>query len=203
MLKKWFKEYIEINKRDILIVVGLILLGVIIGIGAYIFASDAVKDLAVSSVKQVFDISKSETYVKTNIIVNGMKADILLIFILAILSVTLFGKWIIYLIMILKGASLSLYTILLFNIFGPLWGIVTTLLLVILVNILYLPALIYLVVTFLEINFNVFKAKVSNLNVSTTYKVLLVIFLSFVIMFSSIVVEQIASGIVLNIYNKI
>lgn len=203
MLKKWFKEYIEINKRDILIVLGLILLGIIIGVGVYIFASDAVKGLVVEGVKQVFDISKSETYVKTNIIENGMKADMLLIFILAILSVTLFGKWIIYLIIILKGAALSLYTILLFNVFGPLWGIVTTLLLVVLVNILYLPALIYLVVTFLEINFNVFKARLNSLNVSTTYKVLLVIFLSFIIMFSSIVVEQIASGIVLKIYNKI
>ena len=203
MLKRWFKEYIEINKRDILIVISFILLGIIIGIGAYIFASDAVKELAVASVKEVFDISKSETYVKTNIIVNGIKADILLILILAILSVTLFGKWIIYIIMILKGAALSVYTILLFNIFGPLWGIVTTLILVILVNILYLPALIYLVVSFLEVNFNVFKARLNSLNVASIYKVLLVIFLSFVIMFSSIVVEQIASSIVLNIYAKI
>ncbi|MBQ8044309.1 MAG: hypothetical protein IJ272_09250 [Clostridia bacterium] len=203
MLKKWFKEYIEINKRDILIVVGLMLLGVIVGIGAYIFSSDAVKELAVTSVKEVFDISKSEAYVKTNIIVNGMKADILFILVFAILSVTLFGKWIIYIIVMLKGAALSLYTILLFNIFGPLWGIVTFILLVLLVNILYIPALIYLVVTFLEVNFNVFKTRLNNINVSTTYKILLVIFLSFVIMFSSIVVEQIASSIVLNIYNKI
>lgn len=203
MLKKWFREYIEVNKRDILIVISFILLGVIIGIGAYIFSSSAVKELAVASVKEVFDISKSETYVKTNIIVNGMKADILLILVLAILSVTLFGKWIIYLIMLLKGAALSLYTILLFNIFGPLWGIVTTLLLVVTVNILYLPALIYLVVSFLEVNFNVFKARLSSVNISSAYKVLLAIFLSFVIMFSSIVVEQIASGIALNIYTKI
>lgn len=203
MLKKWFKEYVEINKREILTIVCLMLLGVIIGAGAYIFAGSAIKDLAISSVKEVFDISKSETYVSTNIILNGIKSDVILILILAMLSVTLFGRWIIYLIMILKGAALSVYTIILFNVFGPLWGIITFILLVLLVNILYLPALIYLTVSFLEINFNIFKAKFSNMNVTGMYKVLITIILSFVVMFSSIIVEQLVSSIALNIYTQI
>lgn len=203
MLKKWVKEYIEINKREILQVIGFIILGVFIGIGTYIFADTSVKELAASSIKDVLNISKSETYVKTNIILNGVKADALLIIIIAMLSVTLFGRWIIYIIMILKGAALSVYTILLFNIFGPLWGIVTTFLLVVLVNIIYLPALIYLVVSFLDVNFSVFKASISSLGITNIYKLLMIIFLSFAVMFSSIVVEQIASSIVLNIYTKI
>lgn len=203
MLKKWFKEYVEINKREILTIVCLMLLGVIIGAGAYIFAGSAIKDLAISSVKEVFDISKSETYVSTNIILNGIKSDVILILILAMLSVTLFGRWIIYLIMILKGAALSVYTIILFNVFGPLWGIITFILLVLLVNILYLPAVIYLTVSFLEVNFNIFKAKFSNMNVTGMYKVLITIILSFVVMFSSIIVEQLVSSIALNIYTQI
>lgn len=203
MLKKWFKEYVEINKREILTIVCLMLLGVIIGAGAYIFAGSAIKDLAISSVKEVFDISKSETYVSTNIILNGIKSDIILILILAMLSVTLFGRWIIYLIMILKGAALSVYTIILFNVFGPLWGIITFILLVLLVNILYLPAVIYLTVSFLEVNFNIFKAKFSNMNVTGIYKVLITIILSFIVMFSSIIVEQLVSSIALNIYTQI
>lgn len=202
MLKKWLRGYIETNKRDILIVVSLMLIGMIIGIGIYSFTSNEIKEQAITSAKEVFDISQSDTYVKTNIIVNGIKADVMLISIIAILSVTLFGRWIIYIIMALKGMAISVYTILLFNIFGPLWGIVVTLLLVILVNLLYLPALIYLVVTFLEINFNVFKI-MNKQRPMFTYKVLLTICLCFVIMFSSLVVEQVASGIVLNIYKKI
>lgn len=203
MLKKWIKEYIEINKREILLVISMLLLGVIIGVGAYIFASAQVKALAISSVKEVFDISKAETYVSTNIILNGIKADVILITILAMLSVTLFGRWVIYLIMILKGAALSVYTILLFNVFGPLWGIVTFILLVLLVNILYIPALIYLTVSFLEVNFNIFKARLNNVNVTGIYKLLLTIIVSFIVMFSSIVVEQVTSSIVLSIYTKI
>lgn len=203
MLKKWIKEYIEINKREILLVISMLLLGVIIGVGAYIFASAQVKALAISSVKEVFDISKAETYVSTNIILNGIKADVILITILAMLSVTLFGRLVIYLIMILKGAALSVYTILLFNVFGPLWGIVTFILLVLLVNILYIPALIYLTVSFLEVNFNIFKARLNNVNVTGIYKLLLTIIVSFIVMFSSIVVEQVTSSIVLSIYTKI
>ena len=176
------------------------LLGVIIGIGGYIFAADSVKQLAITNVKEVLEISKNEAYVKTNIIINGIKLDIMLIILLAILSATLFGRWIIYCINILKGAALAFYTIMLFNTFGMLWGFVTTVLLVVLVNMLYLPAFIYLTVTFLEINFNIFKARINNINPLITYKVLLSIFFSFILMFSSIVVEQIASGVALKIY---
>lgn len=203
MLKRWFKEYFEINKSDILIVIGLLLLGIIIGIGVYIFSSDTIKEVAIASITNVFDISKSDTYIKTNIIVNGIKSNILLILVLGTLAITLFGRFGIYFIMILKGAAICIYTILLFNVFGPLWGIITTLLLVVLVNIIYLPALIYLVVGFLEVNFSIFKTRINNVNISLISRMLLVVFISFVIIFSSIIVEQIASGIVLNIYNKI
>lgn len=203
LLKKWFKEYIEINKSEIITVISLLIIGVVVGIVAYAFSTDTVKELSVSSVKSVLDISKEETYVKTNVILNGIKADIILILILAIFSVTLFGRWGIYLILLLKGAAISVYTILLFKVFGPLWGIVTILLLVVLVNVLYIPALIYLAVTFLEINFNIFKAKFSNINMGSIYKVIVVVIISFIVMFSSIVVEQVVSSIVLNIYTKI
>jgi len=202
MLKKWIKEYIQINKREILVVVGLLLLGIIIGVGVYVFSPNEVKNIIVTNVKSVLEISKTDTYVKTNVIMNGVRNNLVLISLLAILSVTLFGKWIIYFLTIIKGAAISLYTILLFNIFGPLWGIIVTLILVILVNVLYIPAFICLIITFLEIHFSIFKTKL-NLNISTTYRVLLVIFICFVIMFSSIIVEQIGSSVVLNIYNKI
>lgn len=201
MLKKWIKEYIAINKREILIVIGLLLLGIVIGIGAYVFSSSEIKQMAIESVKKVLDISKEETYVKTNIIKNGIKTNLITICLLAGLSVMLFGKYVIYGLTILKGAAISLYTIVIFNVFGPLLGIVVTLLLVILVNILYIPAFIYLVVTFLEVNFNVFKIKL-NSNGYNVYKLLLAVFVGSILMFSSVIVEQIVSSIVLNIYNK-
>ncbi len=201
MLKKWIKEYITINKRDILIVVGLLLLGVVIGIGVYVFSSEEVKQIVITSVRQVLDISKKDTYVKTNIIKNGIKTNLITICLLATLSVMLFGKYVIYCLTILKGAAIAVYTLVIFNIFGALWGIVVTLLLVILINILYIPAFIYLVISFLELNFNIFKVKL-NANGYGVYKLLLAIFICSILMFSSVIVEQIAGNVVLNIYSK-
>ena len=202
MLKKWLKEYITINKREILIVVGLLLLGIVIGVGTYIFSSNEMKNMAVTSAKSVLDISKDGTYVKTNIITNGIKTNIITIILLATLSVTLFGKYIIYCLTILKGAAITLYTIVIFNIFGAIWGVVVTLLLVVLVNIIYIPAFIYLVLSFLEVNFNIFRVKL-NTKACSTYKLLLGVFVCAVLMFSSVIMEQVCSSIVLNIYNKI
>lgn len=203
MIKRWLKEYIQVNKRDILIITTFILLGIIIGACVYIFSTETVRSLAISSVKEIFEISKGENYVKTNVILNGIKENILLICILSFLSITLFGKWMIYAVMILKGVSISLYTILLFNLFGPWWGIVVTLLLVILVNIIYIPALIYVGICFLDINFNIFKVKINNMDLALFYKAIFSIIFSLCLMFSSVIVEQIASSVVLNIYQKL
>lgn len=201
--KKWLKEYFLNNKQDILMVVSLILIGVIIGVVVYIFSGNEVKTVAINCVKEVFEISKSETYVKTNIVVNGIKADIILIFVLFFFTLTLFGKYLIYFIMLLKGVAISIYTAILINIFGMLWGSLVVFMLVILVNILYLPALIYITVAFLEINFNLFKARINSLNALNITKVILAVIAGFMVMFSSTVVEQIVSSIVLNIYGKI
>lgn len=201
--KKWLKEYFLNNKQDILMVVSLILIGIIIGAVVYIFSGNEVKTVAINCVKEVFEISKSETYVKTNIVVNGIKADIILIFVLFFFTLTLFGKYLIYFIMLLKGVAISIYTAILINIFGMLWGSLVVFMLVILVNILYLPALIYITVAFLEINFNLFKARINSLNALNITKVILAVIAGFMVMFSSTVVEQIVSSIVLNIYGKI
>lgn len=200
MFKKYLESYIRENKVDILIVTTLLLIGLVIGIGIYFFVSNNVKLVAIDSIKQVLDISKEETYIKTNIILNGIKIDLILIGILIVFSVTLFGKWIIYFITVLKGVSTSIYMAVLFNIFGFWWGLLVNLLLVILVNLIYIPAFIYLIVNFLAVNFNIFKAKI---NAVSIYKSVLSVILSFILMISSGVIEQIASTVVLNIYGKL
>lgn len=201
--KKWFKEYYISNKHDILMVISLILIGIIIGGMLYIFSGSVVKDIAIAEVKEVFEISKAETYVKTNIVLNGIKADVILICVLFFFTLTLFGKYLIYFVMLLKGVALSIYTIILMNIFGPLWGSLVVFMLVILVNLIYLPALIYITVAFLGVNFNLFKARINSLNAGNITKVVLAVILSFMVMFSSVIVEQIVSSVVLNIYGKI
>ena len=203
MIKKWLKEYIDRNKKDILYITSFLIIGIVIGICLYIFASSEVKNLLINKSKEVFDISKNDSFIKANIILNAIKFNIILIAILAILSTMLFGKWITYGIIILKGISLSIYTILLFNIFGILWGFVVVFLLVIMVNVIYIPALIYIVICFLDVNFNIFKLKPDKKYFYTIYNVVFSVLITLLIMLSSSVVEQISSSLVLNIYSKI
>jgi len=203
MFKKYIKEYIEINKREILVVIILLLLGIIIGIGVYTFSSSTIKNVAVSSAKEVLNISKTEMYLKTNIMANGIKTNIMLVMFLGLLSVTLIGKWLIYLLVIIKGFALSFYSAILFSIFGPWWGMLTVFLIVVLVNIIYLPAFIYLIISFLDVNFNIFKVRINNPQTVKTYKIIFILLFCFAIIFSSLVVENIMSSIILNIYSKI
>lgn len=197
------KEYITNNKYDILLISILIAIGITVGIMVYIFLNNEIKELVLVNAKKVFDISKEDTYISANIILNGLKSNIILITILLIFSVTLFGKWAIYLILISKGIAIGIYTGVLFNIFGFWWGIIVFILLVVVVNMLYIPALIYLTAMLLGLNFDIFKSRRDCINILNISKVLIVTLTSFFIIFSSIVVEQVASNIVLNIYTKL
>lgn len=202
MLKRVLKEYIKQNYTDIITVVWLLIIGVLIGIGIWMFIDADIKEVFTTSVKEVLDISKSETYIKTNIILNGISKEIIMIIILIILSLTLFGKWLIYFLTVLKGVAITIYSAIIFNTFGFGWGILVELLLVVLVNMIYIPAFIYLVITFLELNFNLFKAKINNLSGLKIASLFIKVCMCFLVMFSSIVLEQIASNIVLKIYTK-
>ena len=203
MIKRWLTNYIRENKKDIFVISMLILIGVCIGIVAYVFSSSDIKNEFITSARQVFEISKSETYVKTNILLNGIKADIILIAIMLILSITLFGKIGIYLILILKGVSISFYALILTNIFGILWGIPVILMLIVLVNLIYIPALIYVSVSMLEVNFNIFNVKLKQSNMIIVCDLIKGIMLACVLMFSSLVLEQMLSFVVLKIYLRV
>lgn len=203
MIKKWLKSYIQENKKDIFITCMLIVVGICIGIGAYFLSPAYIRDELITSSKQVFEISRNETYVKTNIILNGIKADMILIFIMLLFSITLFGRLGIYLILVLKGIAISFYTLILINIFGPLWSIPVIIMLILLVNLVYLPALIYIVVCVLEINFNIFNVKMKQSNVMILCDIIKSVAIAGTLMFSSLILEQMLSFIVLKIYLKI
>lgn len=203
MVKRWLKEYINRNIYDIVIVLIMLVVGIAVGIGIYLFSPQESKELLITSAKSIFELSKNEAYIKTNIILNGLEMNIFLLIVLLVSSVTLFGKYIIQFIVILKGMAISIYATVLFNIFGIWYGTLAVLLLIVLVNLIYLPAFIYLIVTFLEINFNIFKTKISNISMLEKLGVLGKIGAAFILIFSSVAVEQITSSVVLSLFLKV
>lgn len=203
MVRKWLKNYIMENKYEVLLFCTLISIGIVIGVITYFLSGLEIRKLAIEAVTGVLDLSAKEEFLKANIILDGLKSNIFLIGILILMAITLFGRWIIYLIVMLKGISIGLYLAILFNVFGFWWGIVVNILLVILVNIIYLPALIYLCIALSNLNFDAFRTRNDGLTLSQIFKVVWSILFSFIFIFSSIILEQILSSVVLNIYSKL
>lgn len=200
MLKRWIKDYIKTNKMQIVIIMTVLLIGIIMGIIIFSFLPQQIKEEVIADVKETLNITKSGEYIKTNIIMNSIINNLVLIIVLGSFSLMLFGKYIIYFIMLLKALAISIYTAILFSIFGFGYGLIVTALLVLLVNIIYLPALVYLVACLLEVNYNIFNLRLKSVGL---VKVFLKIIPVFIIMCSSGVIEQIATNVVLTLYSRL
>lgn len=203
MIKKLFKEYVLENKYDLCMIVMLLIIGAVCGIGIYFLTNANTTNELISSIKEIFDISLEGKILKSNVILNGIKINLTLIFVLLFFSITLIGRWFIYVTTILKGAAIGIYTCIIFSIFGFWWGILTVLLLVVLVNLVYIPAYIYLTTTLLAFNFEIFNTKKHSTNLYCIAKMLTKVISSFIFMFSSGILEQLLTNIVFQIYTKI
>lgn len=203
MVKKWIKNYLMNNKYEVLVFSFIILTGVIIGITTFLVANDETRRIATEAVTGVLDLSAKEEFIKADIVLNGLKSNLIFITILFIFAMTLFGKWGIYICMLIKGISLGIYTSVLFNVFGFGYGLLVNILLVLLVNIIYIPALIYICVSLYNLNFDIFKMR-NGVNISSSIiKSIFEVFTGFILIFSSIILEQIMSTVMLNIYTKV
>lgn len=197
------REYVYQNKK---IVVGLlmcILIGVISGFIIYNFSGKEVKNILVNQMTESINLSKEGNFIKTDVIYNGIKNNITYIFFMFVFSIMLYGTVLIYFLYIIKGTAIGIYIGTLFGIFGPLWGLLVILILVVLVNIVYLPASIFIGTTFINYNLNVLEYKREIKKVDSISKVLFKVALGLMIIFSSIIVEQLMSNIVIKINDYI
>ena len=203
MIKKWFKQFVLENKYDICTVAMLLIIGFVCGIGIYFIVNDNTTNDILNTVKDVFDLSAGEKIVKSNVITNSLKINLVLILALLFFSITLIGKWCIYFTTMLKGISIGIYTCILFAIFGFWWGIVATLLLVVLINVIYIPTYIYIATTLLAFNFELFNTKKDTTNLYCVTKTLTKLVAAFAFIFSSSILEQVLTNVVFKIYEKI
>lgn len=203
MIKKLFKEYVLENKYDLCMIIMLLIIGFACGIGIYLLANANTTNELIASIKEIFEISLEGKILKSNIILNGIKINLGLIILFLFFSITLIGRWFIYITSILKGAAIGIYTCIIFSVFGFWWGILTMLLLVGLVNLVYIPAFIYLTTTVLAFNFEIFNTKKDSTNLYCVAKMLTKVIFAFVFMFSSGILEQLLTNVVFKIYGKI
>lgn len=200
MLKRWIKNYFVNNKYEVLLFAVIITIGVFIGVSTFILSGEKTQGIVAEAVTGVLDLSVKEEFIKANIIADGLKSNLILIIVMIFFSITLFGKWGIYIILLLKGTGIGIYSAVLFTVFGFWWGLLVNMLLVIIINLIYIPALIYIAVSLVGINFYAFKTRNDGLTSKQIFRTILDIFMGFVLIFSSVILEQILSTIILNIY---
>lgn len=199
MLKKLINEYVYQNKK---IVVGLfvcITIGVISGLTIYLLSNNDIKDKLSNQMTEAIEISDNGEYIKTEIIYNGIRNNVVYILIMFALSVMLYGSILIYFLYIIKGISIGIYVATLFSIFGFGWGLLVVLLLVVLVNVVYLPAISFVGVTLINYNLDIMEYRTESRKVINFSKVIFNVSMGLLVIFSSIIVEQLMSNIVIKI----
>lgn len=199
MLKKLIGEYVYQNKK---IVVGLficITIGVISGLAIYLLSNNDIKDNLSNQMTDAIKLSDNGEYIKTEIIYNGIRNNVIYILIMFALSIMLYGSLLIYLLYIIKGVSIGIYIATLFSIFGFWWGLLVILLLIVLVNVVYLPAISFVGVTLINYNLDIMEYRNESRKVINFSRVIINISTGLLVIFSSIIVEQLMSNIVAKI----
>lgn len=202
MLKKLLREYIAENRKVVTLLFVCIITGILAGIVIYSVSGKEVKDILTSQMTEAIKITDNGEFVKTEVIYNGVKNNIAYIFVMFVFSIMLYGTVFIYLLYIVKGLSIGIYVGTIFGIFGFFWGALVVLLMVVLINVVYLPALSFIGVTMINYNLDLMEYKREVRKVNTLSKVIVKTLFGLMIIFSSIIIEQLMSNIVIKIVSN-
>lgn len=203
MLKRFLNEYIYENKKIILGLVICLIIGIVSGLIVYFFSGKEIKENLSSQMTESISLSDNGEYIKTEIIYNGIRNNVIYILIMFAFSIMLYGSIFIYFLYIVKGISIGIYIATLFSIFGFWWGLLVILILVVLVNVVYIPAIVFIGITLINYNLNIMEYRSESNKVINFSKVIFNISLGLLMIFSSIIVEQLMSNIVIKISNSI
>ena len=196
-MKKYLKEYIYENLKSIIIILSFIIIGLVVGIISFNISNQEIKTEIILSVKNTLDIAKNENFEGINILFNSIGINIFVISIIYFSAVTLIPKLFINLVSFFKGISLGLYIPILFNIFGIGNGILSLILLIILPNIIYIAAYIYMCNNSILFHNKVIE---QGIKLSIICVELFKIVITLALFIGSVILEQIGIYIVINNY---
>jgi len=199
VLRKLISEYVYQNKKIVVGLFACIIIGVVSGLAIYLLSNNDIKDKLSNQMLDAIKLSDNGEYIKTEIIYNGIRNNVVYILIMFALSIMLYGSLLIYFLYILKGISIGIYVATLFSIFGFWWGLLVILLLVVLVNVVYLPAIAFIGVTLINYNLDIMEYRNESKKVINFSKVIFNVSMGLLVIFSSIIVEQLMSNIVIKI----
>lgn len=199
---EYIKKYIKNNFKSIIILLMCIIFGLVVGIFVYNFMPFNTKNEIVKTLNDTLNCTKQENFEGINVIKNGMVSNAILIFILYFLSITLIAPVLICILNIFKGFAIGLYIPTLFQVFGFGNGTIVLLLLVIIPNIIYIPAFIYLSINSLSFHYSLIELANGGNKLKLTIKEMYKLILGFSVICLSVIIEQLLSVGVIKIYMK-
>ena len=200
-MKKYLRNYIEENFKILSIIFFCIIIGLVVGIIFYNIINPTLKEEIIKSMRQTLELTKQENFTGINVIRNGMVANAVLVMIIYLISLSLITPYLMSVLSISKGLAIGVYIPTLFQIFGPSKGIVALLLLVVLPNLIYIPAYMYISANSLRFNYGIISKE--NSRTSLVVKESVKLLIGFSIMFLSIVIEQFTTLGVISLYGSI
>ncbi len=193
----FMKKYIMKN-FSMIIKLGIVCaIGIVIGIIIYNFADYSYIEI----IKNIFDQSKSEDFNGVNILVNGLKNNVVYVSVCYLSLICIFTPTILLFLLILKCTSIGIYMCSILSLFGFSKGILCVLLGVILPDIFCLLGYILICTNILNIYNNIKEGMKFEFFKSINSMYILIISLSLISF--AIVIEQLTSTVMLNLYNKI
>lgn len=198
-MSKSVQKYIRENISVISKIAIVYLIGIIIGILLFIF-TDISNDYT-NIIKNVFENFKLENFEGINVISNGIKNNFIYILVLYFSLITIIAPLIICFLVVIKAIVTGIYICSLFSIFGFLKGLIVSIISVIIPVLFSLTGYIIICTNII----NIFKciSQGEKVEIKTILKHLYYLVISISLISFSIVIEQLMTGVSINIYTNI
>lgn len=197
---EYIKGYVKDNFKSIIVLLTCIIIGIVVGIFLFCFMNDGTKNEIIKTLNETLSYTKNEKFQGINVIKNGMISNFILVIILYFAAITLIAPGLVCIINAFKGFAIGLYIPTLFQVFGFGNGFLVLLLLVIIPNIVYIPAFIYLSINSLNFHSHITMLTSSGNKIGVIIKEIYKFILGFSIISLSVIMEQLLSLGVIHIY---
>lgn len=195
-MNKSIQKYIVENLHTILKL--LIIYAIGIAIGIILFNLSGIKTDYVDIVRNVFDSVNEENFKSINVILNGLKNNALFIGLLYLSLITLIAPIAVCVLLMLKAIITGIYICCLFSVLGIGNGLIAVFLSVILPLLFTLSAYIFISTNI--INLYISFTSDGKIEIKDILKNIYWLIISFSLISLSVVLEQVMTGIIFNLY---
>lgn len=195
-MNKSIQKYIVENIHTILKL--LIIYAIGIAIGIILFNLSGIKTDYVDIVRNVFDSVNEENFKSINVILNGIKNNALFIGLLYLSLITLIAPIAVCVLLMLKAIITGIYICCLFSVLGIGNGLIAVFLSVILPLLFTLSAYIFISTNI--INLYISFTSDGKIEIKDILKNIYWLIISFSLISLSVVLEQVMTGIIFNLY---